>query len=91
LLLKGTNVDDASLIHYLHHVQTRFGECRLETLDLSAISKEKSLLIGDKAAKAISVCLQFEEVVRIIQAHCLTIRYACFVFVLLQIRLIAQI
>jgi hypothetical protein len=78
LLLKGTNVDDKSLIDYLQHVQTRFGECRLETLDLSAISKEKSLLIGDKAAKAISVCLQFEEVVRIIQVHCLTIRYACF-------------
>ena len=59
LILKGTNVDDESLISYLQQVHLRFGECKLESLDLSAISKEGSHLIGDAAAKAISVSLKY--------------------------------
>ena len=57
-MLKGTNVDDESLTKYLQKVHHRFGECKLESLDLSAISKEGSHLIGDAAAKAISVSVQ---------------------------------
>jgi hypothetical protein len=55
LLLKGTNVSEEALVYYLQQVHKYFGECCLETLDLSAISIEKSVLIGDVAAAAISV------------------------------------
>lgn len=65
LVLRGTAVNDHALIEYLTEVHNRFGGCQLETLDLSAVSKETSQNIGDKAAEAISEycpnlkCLKF--------------------------------
>ncbi|KAL3936592.1 MAG: hypothetical protein SGBAC_008122 [Bacillariaceae sp.] len=54
LVLRGTAVNDRALIEYLKEVQSRFGECQLETLDLSAVSKKTSQNIGDTAAEVIS-------------------------------------
>ncbi|CAJ1963709.1 unnamed protein product [Cylindrotheca closterium] len=54
LVLKGTAVDDHALIEYLKEVHSRFGECKLLSLDLCAVSKDTCLKIGDKAVEAIS-------------------------------------
>eukprot|EP00980_Cylindrotheca_fusiformis_P004277 scaffold918_cov126-Cylindrotheca_fusiformis.AAC.56 len=54
LLLRGTRVHDMALVYYLQEVHRKFGGCSLETLDLSAVNKENSFLIGDEAARSIS-------------------------------------
>jgi hypothetical protein len=56
LALKGSKVGDDSLVNYLQQVNSLYGPSRLESIDLSAVNKEGSILIGDIALRSISVC-----------------------------------
>lgn len=47
-------MDDNALVEYIQQVDEKYGECQIETLDLSAVSKETCRNIGDRAAEAIS-------------------------------------
>jgi hypothetical protein len=54
--LKGTNVEDDGFVAYLEEVNAKIqSSSRLEYIDLSAISKDGSLRIGNKSVDAISV------------------------------------
>jgi hypothetical protein len=55
LALKGSKVGNDSLANYLQQVNSLYGRSRLESIDLSAINKAGSVLIGDVALRSISV------------------------------------
>lgn len=63
LLLRGTALRDNDIVEYLDAVTKHLGgPSGLENLDLSAIKKEETNLIGDEAVSKISVCLVYLEV-----------------------------
>lgn len=54
--LKGTNVEDEGFVAFLEEAHTKIqSSSLLESIDLSAISKNGSLRVGNKSVDAISV------------------------------------
>ncbi len=61
LSLKGTHVGSDAIVSYLEKANRRTGPSCLESLDLSAVTKDGSTHNGDTTAQAISVSTQGEN------------------------------